>query len=85
VIKAWAILANYFMLAGQTKPLGLMGKRLAGLEASFLAEIEDDLLHIKREKYWEIIERRMHIDYVPDAQRNELREFFEQQLPEQAP
>jgi hypothetical protein len=85
VIKAQAILASYFMLAGQTEPLELIRKRFAGLEASFLAQIEDDLLHVKHEKYWEISERRMHIDYVPDAQRNKLREFFEQVLAERAP
>ncbi len=78
VIKAQAILASYFMLAGQTEPLALIREHLVGCEAAFLAEIEDDLLHIKREKYWEISERRMHIDYVPDAQRAKLREFFEQ-------
>jgi len=35
------------------------------------------LLHIMREKYWEINERRMNIDYVPAPQREKLREFFE--------
>lgn len=85
VIKAQAILASYFMLAGQTGPLELIRQRLAGLDPAFLAGIEDDLLHIKREKYWEISERRMHIDYVPDAQRTKLREFFEQLLAAPAP
>jgi Predicted membrane protein (DUF2254) len=78
VIKAQAILASYFMLAGQTEPLALIRQSLVSLDASLLNDIEDDLLHVKREKYWEMSERRMHIDYVPDAQREKLREFFEQ-------
>ena len=85
VVKAQAILASYFMLAGQAEPLDQIRQSLAGLDPAFLAHVEDDLLHVKREKYWEISERRMHIDYVPDAQREKLREFFDQLLAGQAP
>jgi hypothetical protein len=39
--------------------------------------IRDELLQITREKYWEVIERRVNLDYVPDGQREHLRQFFE--------
>ena len=39
--------------------------------------IRDELLQITREKYWEVTERRVNMDYVPDGQRECLRQFFE--------
>ncbi len=77
VKKAQAILASYFLRAGQSEPAELIRRSFAALDPALVAEIEDDLLHIRREAYWEITERRAHIDYVPDAQREKLREFFE--------
>ncbi len=75
--KAQAILASYFLRAGQTEPADLIRRSFIGLDPAFLAEMKDDLLHIRSEAYWEITERRAHIDYVPDAQREKLREFLE--------
>jgi hypothetical protein len=31
---------------------------------------------VRREKYWEVNERRMNMEYVPDVQRERLREFL---------
>ena len=76
--KAQALLASYFMLAGQAEPAGLIRASFVGLDPAFIAGLRDDLLHIRRAAYWEVSERRTHIDYVPDAQREKLREFFEQ-------
>ena len=77
VKKAQAILASYFLRAGLAEPAELIRRSLAALNPLLLAQMEDDLLHIRREAYWEITERRAHIDYVPDAQREKLREFFD--------
>jgi hypothetical protein len=77
VKKAQAILASYFMRAGQAEPAELIRRSFAALDPALVSEIKDDLLHIRREAYWEITERRAHIDYVPDAQREKLREFFD--------
>ena len=77
VKKAQAILASYFMLAGLAEPAERIRRSFTGLDPTFLAEIKDDLLHIQREAYWEINERRSNIHYVPDPQRQKLREFFE--------
>jgi hypothetical protein len=35
------------------------------------------LLQVTRQKYWEVSERRMNIEFVPEPQREKLREFFE--------
>ena len=39
--------------------------------------LRDDLLHVRREKYWEVNERRMNLDYVPDEQRETLRRILD--------
>jgi len=77
VKKAHALLASYLLLAGHTEESAQIGQSFAGLDPAFVYTIKDDLLHIKREKYWEINERRMNMDYVPDDQREKLHEFFE--------
>ncbi len=77
VKKAQAILASYFLLSGQVEPVALIRQSFAGLDPAFVSAIKADLLHATREKYWEVTERRMNIDYVPDAQRAKLREFFD--------
>ncbi len=80
VKKAQAILASYFLGAGQLEPVEIIRRGLAGLDPALLAEMKDDLLHIQRLAYWEINERQAHIDYVPDAQRERLREFLDSLL-----
>lgn len=77
VKKAQAILAGYFLMAGQVEPAVIIRNSFADLEAPFLRTLGDDLLRITREKFWEVNERRMNIDYVPEAQRAYLREFLE--------
>ncbi len=74
--KAQAILASYFLRAGQPEPAELIRRSFAGLPPAFVAEMQDDLLHVRREAYWEITEHSANIDYVPDAQREKLKEFF---------
>jgi hypothetical protein len=76
VKKAQALLASYLLLKGHAAEAGLIGEHFAGLDPAFVYGLEDDLMHIKREKYWEINERRIHMDYVPEGQREKLREFF---------
>jgi hypothetical protein len=77
VKKAHAILASYFLLTGQPEPAAFIRTSFAALDPVFVHLLAEDLLHVTREKYWEVNERRMNIDYVPDAQRIHLREFLE--------
>ena len=77
VKKAQALLASYFLLAENPEPADLIRQSFAGLDPAFVHALAEDLLHIKREKYWEINERRINMDYVPDRQREKLREFLD--------
>jgi hypothetical protein len=77
VKKAQAKLASYFLLAGEAEPAEVIGRTFNGLAPAFIHAVADDMLHVRRERYWEVNERRINLDYVPDPQREKLREFFE--------
>lgn len=76
VKKAQAKLASYFLLAGDPEPAELIRGTFAPLPPTFIHRIADDMLHVRREKYWEVNERRVNLDYVPDRQREKLGAFF---------
>jgi len=76
VKKAHAILASYLMLNGHVEPVALIRDSFRGLDWQMLKIIRDELLQISREDYWEMNERRINLDYVPDVQREQLRQFF---------
>jgi hypothetical protein len=77
VKKAHAILASYLMLNGHTEQANLIGDSFHGLDQAMIKVIRDELLQITREMYWEVTERRVNMDYVPEGQREQLRQFFE--------
>ena len=77
VKKAQALLGSYFLLSGQAEAAALTRSSFAGLDPDYVHALKEDLLHVVREKYWEVNERRMNIDYVPDPQRVKLREFLD--------
>ena len=77
VKKAQAQLASYFLLAGEVEAAALIRATFDGLDPDYILNLADDLLHVRREKFWEVNERRVNMDYVPEAQRAKLFEFFE--------
>jgi hypothetical protein len=76
--KAQAILASYFLSQGERGPAALVAARLARLDHELLRRVRDELLSVEREKYWEVNERRLNLDYVPPERRETLRSFFEE-------
>jgi hypothetical protein len=80
VKKAQAILASYFLHTGQAEPAALIRESFRGKEAAFIQSLKEDLLQVTRQKYWEVSERRMNIDFVPVGQRGKLEEFFDSLL-----
>ncbi len=75
--KAQAILAGYFLLHGMGEQVRQIGRSMGLLKPSFLRAIEDDLAHVKRERYWEVNDRGSNYDYVPEDHRAKIAEFFE--------
>jgi hypothetical protein len=77
VKKAHALLASYFLEAGQTEPTTLIRDSFRGLDRAFIQTLKEDLLQVTRQKYWEVSERRMNIDFLPTPRREKLQEFFD--------
>jgi hypothetical protein len=75
VAKAQAVLGSYFLMTEREGPASLVRERLRGLDGSSRTRL-GELLSVRREKYWEVNERRMNMEWVPDAQRERLREFL---------
>jgi hypothetical protein len=76
VKKAQAILAGYFLLHGLHEQAERVRESFRGLPAPLLASMRDDLLHVRREKFWEVNDRRVNMDYVPAEQREKIAELF---------
>jgi hypothetical protein len=77
VAKAQAILGSYFLMTDREGAVVLVRDRLRQhLDAGRLERLAAELLAVRREKYWEVNERRMNMEWVPDAQRDRLREFL---------
>jgi hypothetical protein len=79
--KAHAILASYFLLVGLTDPAKLIRQRLSSLPPHLLGRLRRELPRVRREKYWEVNERRMNMEYVAPEQREILRMFLEELAP----
>ncbi len=77
VKKAQALLASYFIHSGQKEPVELIRRSFQELDPEFIRRLERELLQVTSQKYWEVSERRMNIEFVPEPQRSKLREFFE--------
>lgn len=77
VKKAQAILASYFLLNDQTAQAESLRQAFITLAPDFIRSLRDDLLGVTREKFWEVNERRLNIDYVPSGQRIKLQEFLD--------
>jgi hypothetical protein len=76
VAKAQAILGSYFLMTDLGGAVSRVRERLRGLDAARLERLAGELMAVRREKYWEVNERRMNMEWVPDAQRERLREFL---------
>jgi Predicted membrane protein (DUF2254) len=74
--KAQAILGGYFLLSGRSDQARQVARSLQGLPPAFLDTIRDDLAHVRRERYWEVNDRRINLDYVSEEHRTRIAEFF---------
>jgi len=77
VKRAQAILASYLLLNNHTGAADSLRQAFAALPPEFVRGLRDDLLRVTREKFWEVNERRLNVDYVPPAQRPILKTFLE--------
>jgi hypothetical protein len=74
--KAQAILGSYFLMKGHKDAAAQVRARLRELDPQVLERLGTELMAVRREKYWEVNERRMNMEYVPEPQRAQLRQFL---------
>jgi hypothetical protein len=76
VRKAQAKLATHYLLRGMTSRARAIHADLALEKAERLRSIRDELLAVTSKDFWEIVDRGTNFDYLPDARKEKLREFF---------
>jgi hypothetical protein len=80
VKKAQAILASHLLEAGHDDAAREVRAAFQGLDRPFVQRIRDELVAVRREKYWEVNERRLNLEYVPEPQRQRLAAFLDEVL-----
>ena len=78
VRKAQAKLATFYLQRGEAAHARAIYEDMAQESPERLRSIRDELLAITSKHFWEIIDRGTNFDYIDDARKEKLREFFAQ-------
>jgi hypothetical protein len=76
VRKAQAKLASYYLMLGDAARARAIFEDMADESAERLRSIRDEMLAITSKDFWEVVDRGTNFDYVPDARKEKLRQFF---------
>ncbi len=78
VRKAQAKLATFYLLRGHATYARAIYEDMAQETPERLRSIRDELLAITSKHFWEVVDRGTNFDYIDDARKEKLREFFAQ-------
>jgi hypothetical protein len=78
VRKAQAKLASYYLLRGHAAPARLIYEDMAEESPERLRSIRDEMLAVTSKQFWEVVDRGTNFDYIDDARKAKLKEFFAQ-------
>jgi hypothetical protein len=78
VRKAQAKLATYYLVRGLAGPARAIYDDMADEAPERLRSIRDEMLAITSKQFWEVVDRGTNFDYLDDARKEKLREFFAQ-------
>ena len=78
VRKAQAKLATFYLLRGEAAHARAIYEDMADESPERLRSIRDELLAITSKHFWEVVDRGTNFDYIDDARKEKLREFFGQ-------
>jgi hypothetical protein len=78
VRKAQAKLATFYLQRGQATYARAIYDDMAQESPERLRSIRDELLAITSKHFWEVVDRGTNFDYIDDARKEKLREFFGQ-------
>jgi hypothetical protein len=76
VRKAQAKLASYYLGSGEAARARAIFDDMANESAERLRSIRDEMLAITSKDFWEVVDRGTNFDYVSDARKEKLRQFF---------
>ena len=78
VRKAQAKLATFYLLRGEAAHARAIYEDMSQESPERLRSIRDELLAITSKHFWEVVDRGTNFDYIDDARKEKLREFFAQ-------
>jgi hypothetical protein len=76
VRKAQVKLATHYLLRGQTVRAAAIYEDMAHESPERLRSIRDEMLRITSKQFWEVVDRGTNFDYLDDAHKAKLSEFF---------
>ena len=74
--KAQAKLATYYLLRGAEARARAIFDDMAHESPERLRSIRDEMLSVTAKDFWEVVDRGTNFDYLDDARKARLREFF---------
>jgi len=78
VRKAQAKLASFYLLRSQAAHARAIYDDMAQETPERLRSIRDEMLAVTSKQFWEVVDRGTNFDYLDDARKEKLREFFAQ-------
>jgi hypothetical protein len=76
VRKAQVKLATFYLLHGQPGRARAIYLDMAQESPERLRSLRDEMLAITSKQFWEVVDRGANFDYLDDARKAKLREFF---------
>jgi hypothetical protein len=76
VRKSQAKLATFYLLRGQAAYAQAIYEDMAQESPERLRSIRDEMLAVTSKHFWEVVDRGTNFDYIDDARKEKLREFF---------
>ena len=76
VRKAQAKLASFYLASGETARAQTIYEDMKNESPERLRSIRDEMLAITSKDFWEVVDRGTNFDYVSDARKEKLRQFF---------
>jgi hypothetical protein len=76
VRKAQVKLATHYLLHGQAVRAAAIYEDMAHESPERLRSIRDEMLRITSKQFWEVVDRGTNFDYLDDAHKAKLSEFF---------
>ena len=74
--KAQAKLASFYLVSGETARAQAIYEDMKNESPERLRSIRDEMLAITSKDFWEVVDRGTNFDYVSDARKEKLRQFF---------